>query len=219
MKIKAIFYDFDGVIKDSTQIKTEAFYELYLPFGEEIAQKALGHHIAHGGISRFEKFKFYHATFLNITLTQDEIYDWAEKFSNLVLKKVIDSKYVPGAETILKTLSKEYDQYIITGTPKNEIDIILDELGLTNFFKEVYGSPENKVSITKHILKQQKYSSNEVLFIGDASTDYEAAKAFDIPFLLREHEENIELFSSIDVVKTKDLTDLKAIIKNIETCA
>jgi HAD superfamily hydrolase (TIGR01549 family) len=219
MNIKAIFYDFDGVIKDSTKIKTEAFYDLYLPFGEEIAQKAMAHHIAHGGISRFEKFKYYHATFLNITLSQEEINEWAEKFSTLVLKKVIASNYVPGAENALKTLSTEYEQYIITGTPKHEIDIVLKELGLDIYFKEVYGSPENKISISQRILDQQKYKPNEVLFIGDASTDYEAAKAFSLHFLLREHEENSKLFSSIDVVKTKDLTDLKEIIKKIETCA
>lgn len=37
--IKAIFWDFDGVIAESVNVKTEAFYNLYLPYGIEIAEK------------------------------------------------------------------------------------------------------------------------------------------------------------------------------------
>ena len=38
-KIKYIFFDFDGVIKESVEIKTDAFEQLFLPFGIDIARK------------------------------------------------------------------------------------------------------------------------------------------------------------------------------------
>ena len=56
--ITEIFFDFDGVLAESVQVKSDAFFKLYLPYGEEVAQKALNHHINNGGMSRFEKFKF-----------------------------------------------------------------------------------------------------------------------------------------------------------------
>lgn len=52
--IKAIFWDFDGVIAESVNVKTEAFYNLYLPYGIEIAEKVRRHHLDNGGMSRFE---------------------------------------------------------------------------------------------------------------------------------------------------------------------
>ena len=52
--IKAIFWDFDGVIADSVNVKTDAFYELYLPYGKNIAEKVKEYHLANGGFS-FQK--------------------------------------------------------------------------------------------------------------------------------------------------------------------
>ena len=215
MKIKAIFYDFDGVIKESTQIKTEAFYELYLPYGEAIALKAKQHHIEHGGISRFEKFKLYHKTFLNIDLSEDEIQTFAKSFSNIVLDKVISCDFVPGALETLNSLKDKYHQYIVTGTPQNEIEIILDKMGIRELFKGVYGSPENKISISGKIINANSYLNDEVVFVGDASTDYKAASHFNFHFILREHDENISLFENVQLIKSKDLSNLEALINNL----
>ena len=62
--IKAIIFDFDGVISHSIEVKTQAFYNLYKDYGEEISKKVVEHHESNGGISRFEKIKFYHKNFL-----------------------------------------------------------------------------------------------------------------------------------------------------------
>ena len=62
--IKAIFWDFDGVIAESVNVKTEAFYNLYLPYGIEIAEKVRRHHLDNGGMSRFEKFRYYQTRLL-----------------------------------------------------------------------------------------------------------------------------------------------------------
>ena len=66
INLRAIIFDFDGVILDSNDVKTEAFYEMYIQYGESIAKKVVNHHKKNGGISRFQKFKLYHKKFLNI---------------------------------------------------------------------------------------------------------------------------------------------------------
>ena len=96
-KIKAIIFDYDGVIAESVNVKTEAFAELYKPYGEKIVQKVIEHHEANGGVSRFEKFKIYHKDFLGEDIDQQKVYELAKQFSDLVLQKVIDSPYVIGA--------------------------------------------------------------------------------------------------------------------------
>ena len=64
MKIKCIIFDFDGVIKDSVDIKTNAFAEIFSKYGTSIVDKVLDHHKMNGGISRFEKIKHYYKQFL-----------------------------------------------------------------------------------------------------------------------------------------------------------
>lgn len=210
--IKAVFYDFDGVIKESTDIKSKAFYELYLPFGKQIAQMVVDHHIAHGGVSRFEKIKFYHKSHLNQDLSEEQIQEWANRFSKLVLEKVVNSLYVVGAIESIKRLSNKIDQFIITGTPQNEIEFICNELGISGYFLRICGSPIDKIKWSKVLLEEFGYQSKDVLFIGDASTDFEAAKHHSFHFLLREHEENTLLFENVPVNKVNDLLSLEQYI-------
>ena len=213
--IKAIFYDFDGVIKESTDIKSKAFYDLYIAFGKEIAQQVEQYHIEHGGISRYEKIKYWHKTHLNIDISEEELQVWAQKFSDLVLKKVVESPYVLGALNTIQVLNKHYEQYVVTGTPQNEIEKICKDLQITNLFKQLCGSPKNKIKWCKELIPQTGLKNTEIVFIGDATTDYEAAQHHQFHFILRVHEENETLFANKDVIKIKDLVDLEAVIKSI----
>ena len=52
---RIVFWDFDGVIKDSVAAKSDGFEKLFRPFGAEVARRVRQHHEAHGGVSRYEK--------------------------------------------------------------------------------------------------------------------------------------------------------------------
>jgi len=213
--IKAIFYDFDGVIKESTDIKSKAFYDLYIEFGKEIAQQVKQYHIEHGGISRYEKIRYWHKTHLNIDISEEELQVWTQKFSDLVLKKVVESPYVKGALATIKELSNQYQQYIITGTPQNEIEQICEDLEITHLFQQICGSPQNKIKWCNELIPQIGLTNSEIVFIGDATTDYEAAKHYQLHFVLREHEENEALFADKELIKIQDLVALDTVIKTI----
>ena len=95
--IKNIFFDFDGVIAESVSAKTEAFREMYLPYGIDIANQVVDYHIQFGGVSRFEKFKHWEKHFFNKTISEERVAELANQFSKLVIDKVINSEEVPGA--------------------------------------------------------------------------------------------------------------------------
>ena len=172
-KFKNIFFDFDGVIAESVSAKTEAFRELYLPYGNDIADKAVNHHINNGGISRYEKFKIYHNQFLNKEISKKEIDDLAQKFSNIVLDKVINCNEVKGANIFLEKYSKSLNCWIITGTPTNEINTIAKKRGIENHFIGLHGSPKNKIYWTEYLIEKYNLNRSETLFLGDATTDYD----------------------------------------------
>lgn len=181
--IKAFIYDYDGVISDSVNVKTEAFAELYRPFGKDIEDKVVAYHLAHGGVSRFEKFKYYHTQLLNKEIGETEVNELADSFSKLALQKVINAAYIDGAYAFLDKFSGKLLQFICTGTPETEIKIILQQKGLAGFFKEVHGSPRNKKEIVASILKAYELNADEVIFFGDATTDLEAARFHGIRFI------------------------------------
>lgn len=183
MNKKALIYDFDGVISNSVNIKTDAFCQIYKEYGKKIVSQVKSHHLKNGGVSRFEKFKYYHKNFLNIDLNKNQVEALASKFSRIVLNNVIESNYILGAYDFIKQKSSNYHQYICTGTPQNEIEIILKEKKISDFFIGIYGSPEPKSSIIKKIINEKKYSNSDLIFFGDASTDYYAAEKCGIDFV------------------------------------
>jgi phosphoglycolate phosphatase-like HAD superfamily hydrolase len=207
-KIKAIIFDYDGVIAESVSVKTDAFAELYKQFGDDIVKKVIEHHEANGGISRFEKFKIYHEKFLGQTIDQTKIDSLANQFSELVLQKVIDSPYVKGAFEFISSNYKKYDFFISTGTPTSEIEIILREKGLVEYFKKVFGSPEKKEFHVNKIIETFNYNKKEIIFIGDALTDRDAARMNGIEFIGRyttTDEIKIEKYLIKDFFELQDL--------------
>lgn len=214
MSIKAILFDFDGVILDSLEVKTQAFYDMYLPYGKEIAEKAASHHLAHGGISRFEKFIIYHRDFLGKTINEQELATLTDEFSKRVFEKVVASTEVAGIRDFLEQAQHQYKMWVITGTPTEEIVEICKATQFTQYFKALYGSPEKKGFWTNKILTEENLNPNEVVFVGDATTDYEAAVANHVHFVLREHGDNLDLFKDKEVKRIKDFVGFDALLKS-----
>ena len=183
MDIKGIIYDFDGVICDSVDVKTEAFSTLYEPYGKDIQDYVVQYHLQHGGISRFEKIRYYHQHLLGIELKPEEVTALADRFADMVKTKVINSSYIPGAYEFLKENSAYFNQFICTGTPETEILEIVKVRGIMSFFDEIYGAPKKKTQIIKDILALTQLEPSQMLYFGDALTDYYAAMEFNMPFI------------------------------------
>ena len=58
-EIQLIFWDFDGVIKDSVQVKISSFCKLFEHYGLEVVEKIRVHNERNGGMSRYMKFPIY----------------------------------------------------------------------------------------------------------------------------------------------------------------
>lgn len=187
-----IFWDFDGVIKDSVDVKTLAYERLFLPFGREIASRVRQHHESHGGVSRFDKIPLY-LTWAGELATAAQVEAFCARFSQSVLQAVIDAPWVPGVrEYLLQHFSRQYF-VLVTATPQEEIEQILAALDLSGCFREVHGAPTKKAHAIKVVLPRLECAPAQALMIGDAETDLQAAQANAVPFLLRRTPLNLSM--------------------------
>ncbi len=214
MKIINIIFDFDGVLAESLEIKSHAFKKMYINYGEKFAENVVDHHKKNGGLSRFEKFKLYNGKWLNQKLSKKIIEKLAFKYSSLVVQGVINSNEVSGTTNFFKNYSQNYNNYLITGTPQREIELILKERKMSRFFSGIYGSPRSKDFWIKKLINENKIFSHNSIFIGDAMVDYIAAKKNNIKFILRQTDENMDTFKNINVPKIPDLVNLELILNN-----
>lgn len=179
-----LVFDFDGVLADSVDIKADAFSELYSPYGSEIVEQVVAHHLANGGMSRFDKFNYYHNVYLNMKGVQFDMDGLANQFSKIVMDKVIACPEIPGAEKFIQENILQHKCYINSATPQNEIRQIVSARGLQKYFFTVLGSPTSKAENLKKIRKSNpNVPSSGFLFFGDALSDLEAARNNNFDFI------------------------------------
>ena len=200
----AIMWDFDGVIKDSVDIKTKAYESLFMPYGSDIAKLVKEHHEANGGMSRFDKIPVY-LDFAGLKPSESVVKDYCERFSKSVMEGVVDSPWVPGVREYLLDSNAKQLFVLVTATPQSEIEIILDRLDISSCFKKVFGAPIRKETAISNALEHYDLSPNEVLMIGDSISDLEAAQRNLVPFLLRKTLINVDIAARYDGQQFEDL--------------
>ena len=200
---KTVFWDFDGVIKDSVESKSDAFEKLFLPFGTGISKKVRLHHEDNGGMSRFDKLPLY-LKWAGLEPSQTLIKEYAENFSILVKEKVIYSAWVDGVLDYLINNHKSQQFFLITATPQQEIEEILAQLDIADYFEQVIGSPINKCKAIEILLDQYSIVPEQAIMIGDSSSDYESAVSNQIPFMLHKTELNKKLQDNLDCLMVEN---------------
>lgn len=181
---QAVFFDFDGVIVDSVGVKTEAFARLFRKYGPAIEKQVVAYHLAHGGVSRFAKFRYFYEKLLHIPVSDEQLEGLGAAFSDLVVTGVLDAPFIPGALDSLKRLHRQgVLAFVVSGTPQEELGHIVEVRGLAPWFTEVHGSPRLKHDMIRGIQGAYTLEPSACLMVGDAMTDLQAAVATDSRFL------------------------------------
>ncbi|MEP4053458.1 MAG: HAD family hydrolase [Litorimonas sp.] len=177
----SLVFDCDGVLLNSNKIKTEAFYEVALPFGSDYAKMLVDYHIEHGGISRFEKFKHFCDTILPDKQTAKSI-DLVERYAEIVYEKLLASTVAPGLKD-LRVATSSARWYIVSGGKQSELRAVFKAKGLDQLFDGgIYGSPDDKIEI----FKREIAAGNMILpalYLGDSKYDYYSSQQNGLDFV------------------------------------
>ena len=126
-------------------------------------------------------------------ITREKISFYLEEFSNNSINLVIDCQPIPGAFEMVKFLSLNSLNILVTATPGKDIDKILTKISLKNYFHKIYGAEMDKYAVVKEVLSNSSNKINEFIFIGDSEIDVKAAISNKVPFLLKVGKDNLEL--------------------------
>ena len=213
--IKTIIFDFDGVLVESTHIKTEAFRRLFSKWPNKI-NEIVSYHLRNMGISRYVKFKHFYENILKVPYSDEIGLELGKQFSDIVLDEINRASFIKGTKEFLEKNFQKYSFFIASGTPQLELDSIVSFKGLSKYFNGIFGAPATKTEIVGNILKRYNLSNNQVVFVGDAESDKKAAEKTGIHFILRiTHENNLLVTSPKS--KIQDLTQLKDKIEEMSS--
>lgn len=160
--IKAVIFDFDGVLADSFQglyrLNAFAFHKVGVPF-HEIDYRRLFIGNIHRRLKR---------------LIQDE----RKRQACLDIKKTYFGKYYkrvrlfPFSKVLVRLLAKRFDLAVVSSTEARYITEILHSGRLEPYFKAILGSnAESKAGELRRAMSRMRRSSEETVFVTDTVGD------------------------------------------------
>lgn len=182
-KIKVVFWDFDGVILNSNEIRDRGFIEVLKEFPKEEVEQLLSFHQKNGGLSRYVKFRYFFEEIRNETITQEEVNRWALKFSEIMLYQLKDkSLLISETLNFIKNNYQKFRMHVVSGSDQIELRELCKSLGVNHFFKSIHGSPTPKNDLVKILLERHGYDPELGILIGDSINDFQAAEINNLYF-------------------------------------
>lgn len=181
-----LVFDCDGVVLNSNRIKTEAFYQSTLCFGEYAAREMVRYHVANGGVSRYAKFAHFlkHISPPN-TASNEKLKDLEQllaDYAGAVRRGLLECE-------MAEMLSDLRDQtqlarwMIVSGGDQAELRDVFATRGVADWFDAgIFGSPDAK----SEILAREIANGNiqpPAIFLGDSQYDYQCAKVAGLDFV------------------------------------
>lgn len=181
-KYNTIFWDFDGVIMDSMDIRDLGFRKVLKKFPKVQVDELIRYHRANGGWSRYVKIQHFLTNIAKTDCSEKIINGYASKFSEIMLDLLVNPKHLIQDSLDFIKANQHYNFHIVSGSDHKELNFICQELGLSSLFISIHGSPIPKIELVKTLLKNYKYSLKDCCLIGDSTNDFEAADANTIDF-------------------------------------
>lgn len=197
-----ILWDFDGVILDSMDIRSEGFREVLKSYPQAEVEDLVAYHRKNGGLSRYVKFRYFFEKIKGEEVGEEKVQELATQYSAIMRNSLTSpERLIPDVLQFIKSNFEQFQMHIVSGSDGEELRFLCKELHIAHYFISIEGSPTPKIELVKEIMEKNAYLNEETCLIGDSVNDLEAAERNGIEFFgynnkeLRQETENyIESF-------------------------
>lgn len=187
-----LIFDCDGVILNSNTLKIEAMKSALIESGITSAEvNTCTIFFKHN----FGKSRFYHIDYfaekllkIDTSIVEQFKINLLASYSKQCKSLYLLANLTPFVSEILNTSIGT--KYVASGSEQQELRDVFQQRQLAGYFKEILGSPENKVNHVSSIVA--KHPSSKAVMIGDAVSDLKAAKDNGIDFIFYSPFSNVE---------------------------
>jgi phosphoglycolate phosphatase-like HAD superfamily hydrolase len=183
--IRALIFDFDGVILESNGTKTDAFRTLFGGMPDHAAAM-MAYHEAHVPDSRFMKFEHLVYERLGRPGDRAEVDRLAREFETLLWDAMCACPEVRGARALLEELAPRVPLFLASVTPEPELLRLLDARGLRKYFRRVFGCPPWNKPDAVAVIVDELGGPAGVALVGDSMGDQRAAARSGVEFIARD---------------------------------
>lgn len=137
-----LVFDCDGVLLDSNKVKTQAFYQAALPYGEIAAQALADYHVANGGVSRYKKFSYFLEHIVTKHIEGVTLENLLDRYAEFVRSGLLSCDVAIGLQE-LRDNTPNTRWLVVSGGDQAELREIFTQRKLDGLFDGgIFGSPD-----------------------------------------------------------------------------
>lgn len=174
-------FDCDGVLIDTNGVKSRAFYEAALPYGEEAARELVAYHQRAGSIGRDARWRYFFSEILHTRPSTTEFDACMKLCSDLVREGTNAAALLPGIRAYLEAIGPERCA-VVSGIEQGELEGILRSHDLARYFSAVWGGPRTKPVLLRDLLWVGDLAL-PALYYGDTEDDMLSARNAGFDFV------------------------------------
>ena len=163
---RAVIFDFDGTVADTFGLAVDIFYHV----------TNRSDPIPKHEISRLRELSLPEvAVALGVPYWKIPYLAWRGR--RLFANRIHQAATVPGMAEALQELQKNHDLYIVSSNSGTNVRTFLQEHGLNDYFRQIYGNArlKGKARILRKICQRGGYVRANTAYVGDETRDIEAA--------------------------------------------
>lgn len=184
MTLRAVIFDFDGVLAESEAAKTMAFAEFFAEWPDHV-DVMMRFHREHRSAPRAAKVAEL-ARLIGREGDARFIDAQVAALSRLIFTKVAAAELVPGARELLGQLASHVLVAVASVTPEDDLQRLLGCHDLARFVNVAYGDPPTpKRAAIAEVVRRVGGDPARVAFVGDSPADRDAAHACGVRFIHR----------------------------------
>ena len=203
--IKLIVFDFDGTLVDTKEVIFKIVRDTFNKFNYQITSALIKEHLGNSPVGELLK---------HLGVKQKDI-NAIIHHSNA--QTINSSKKIKQVKSLLVLKNLKQKTIIVSNNVSPFVKAVLENLNIT-FFDKVYGADnfKTKEQKIKQIMKKEKLSPKEVIYIGDKTIDVDVARKVKCVSVIISHKASWS--SRKDVVAKKpdfiikDFSELKKVI-------
>jgi phosphoglycolate phosphatase-like HAD superfamily hydrolase len=181
--VAVVFLDFDGVILESTQLKSSIYRELFADYPDRL-DEVLALHKRRAGLPRAATLRLVYDEVLHAPLTDDQLAVVLQRFRTIAMRRLRDCEEVPGFRQLLSVGGRRRF-YVVSGAPEDEVLATLVDRGLAGAFAGIFGAPHVKPDVLRRLIAEEGIEPISAIYVGDSANDRAAATSVGVPFVAR----------------------------------
>lgn len=181
-RARALIFDFDGTLVDSNEIKWRGFETVFADAGDRLPD-VMAYYRGSDHVIRRDKFRHVTEHILERPYSPEIDAKLHACFAEATTTAIVEAPEIPGASAFLRGLSARLITAIVSSTPHELLEQIVEARRWGGLVKQLRGGPIVKHQWLSECRRAHSLGPGELVFFGDSPADGDAAQAAGCVFV------------------------------------